>query len=691
MLLPALAAAIRQQQRCAALRHHIVVPGAAQAHPVLPGGGLAQLRAGQGGQPSIRTLVTLRHAGDHLSVVVEEAVVLIERGKLQGAVTGRFRAGAGHIAQHHAPVLVAAAAMAAAGIVAGGLADVHIAPVLHTGGVIAVGDLAHQSADIVAGDGDAAVGIAVPENAAALIAQQTAYGAHRHGALQGHGHIAGIAVLDQAGRGIAHQSAGIKDLTGIHICEHGVHRRAALNAALDDIARQQAHVTAACHLTVPQAHIFHHAAAVAEIDHAAIAVSADARRADDHILHQQVPDLSLFHPPDEEGRFQVLQTDAADDMLLSVQLTGEFCAGIKGGGAAVEDDALRQYAGVGKINILRQLIVPAHVVIDPDPVGGGGHLLPELNVLGGILLLDLSGGAAIVVLHARDLIAAGVGGLFGVDLHIEYYIVQAVRRHTLVYHAGYQAVNGHTGDRIVSVIAHTQLDIAPFQLVGVFTVRPVVAHDLGRRVVAQHRQGDILLILLHANGQIQPGIEAHRHTSGHIKGAAQDLLLPTDIVKLVDIAVVGGAGVVILSRRQRPCVAVDAGGRIGAGEARRVRGQQIGAAFVLAHLIVVAHAVAVGHTLELAAAEPCQQTGLRRRRRLIPAVQQHIDIADAGLLVAGAEKTAALVASGHKASAVLAVDIAVFHEAAVAGHHGAKLVARGLCHQIAAQLHDEVP
>ena len=201
---------------------------------------------------------------------------------------------------------------------------------------------------------------------------------------------------------------------------------------------------------------------------------------------------------------------------------------------------------------------------------------------------------------------------------------------------------------------------------------------------------DILLILLHTGRQIQPRIETHGDTTVYIKGVTQDLLLPVNIKKLVDIAVEGAALEGVFASRQRPDISKQAGRCRRPCQADGVGGKQIGAALALTHAVVVAHAVAVCHTLELAAGKLGQQTGILLRRLFIPAVQQHIDVADVGLLIAGAEQCAALVAASHKTGAVLSVDVAVLQNTAVGADNGVKPLAFSLCHQIAAQLHDKV-
>ena len=459
LLLPPLTTAIQQQQRGAALLYDLVVPCAAQTHPVLPCGGHAQFLAGEQRQPGIFSCLARLHAGDGLPFVGKEAVCLRRCAISKRSIAGGILTGTGHIAHYDAVLLRPCAPMAAAGHVAGGLADIHIGPCLHGRRVIAGGDLAHHTAYIVAGHIDGAVGIAITQDTAALKSQQTADGTHRHGVLQGHIHIAGVAVLNQAGGGVTHQTAGIEDLAHIHIRQMAIHGRAALHPALVDLADYHAQITAAADGAVAHTHVFHDTAVVDSMHQAAV-VAGNRVGADSHSLHQQVLQLGVLHMVNEERRRQILQAEVADDMLLPVQFAGEASVRRKIDLAAVQNDHSGRQTGFGEVDIRRQLVVPVHVVVDIRPIRGCRHLFPESDILCRILLLGFACAAdAVVVQHARHLIGADIIWLVGTDLHIEYHIVQAIPRHVLLHHLRHQALDIHAINAVAFVIAQTQLDV----------------------------------------------------------------------------------------------------------------------------------------------------------------------------------------------------------------------------------------
>ena len=699
LLLPALTGAVQQHLRGVAGLYRLVVPRRAQANHILPCSGGAQLGAGKGQEPGDIGLIVIDIDG--LAFIVVQAAA----GRIEDAVplcrkSSDILAGAGNIAQNNGAVGISHAAVAAAHHITGGLQNIHIGPVLAGVCVIAAGYLAHQPTDVVTGGLDGAVGVAVLHNTAALVGHQPADGTHRYGIGDLDGEIAGVAGLDAGGSGITDQPAGIKLLAVFDIGQGAVRHGTARYGGLVDITDQHAHLAAACDPAVLHADIGEVGALHRGAHQPLRFPAAQLGAGNLEVFHQQVFDdaaLLSGNGVEQVGAGQVLQLDVADDMLIAIQLAGEHCILLVIGDAAVDDDLCKGQPGFGKIDICGKPVVPAHFCIDIRPILCGSHRFPEFDAGGGVAFPGFPAAAARGVYHAGDIIAADILRLIGIGVNgdLQNDIIQAIRSGALVYHAGLQPLDGNGADGIVFVIAQAQPDVPVIHAVGiggvVLLARPLIAYQLGGVGVIQYRQGDILLILLHDGGQIDPGVEPHGKAVLHRKAIPEDGLLPVDIIELIQPAMQAGPQILIIAAGKRPNILINALGAGGQEVLHGGGGQQIGATFAPAHLVVVAYGIAVPHTGHVAAVKGAKGGGGALLLGLYPGIQQNIHVLQVLLVVADAEQLAGAGAARYKARAVFAVDIAVFADAHHAVGQGAVGNRIAVGDQVAAQLHDEVP
>ena len=701
LLLPALPLAVIAHLGGAAAADGAVIPLTAQPDLILPGGGTAQLLAGEKSVGVGAFLVLLQLAGDL-------ALVGVESGSGHAALpdgldTVGIGAGAGHVAHSQGADDAVTTAADAAGIVTAGLQNVHIAPALANEAGVACGDGTVDTAHIAAAGLDAAVRIAGFHGVGADVAHQTAHGVDDRGVGDIHGQIAGVAILDVGYMRITHQAAGIQVFVDLVVRQRAVHHGAALHHACGGIAHQHTEVAAAGNAAILHADVFHPALGKRANKGAAVRIGC-AGGGNDQILHKEVPDhAALAHAVNEIGVLDILQLDILDDMLLTVQLACELARGGEVGRGTVEHDLdVVQLTALAEIKVLSELVVPRHLIVDGRPVICGRHRLPEFDVSGLVGALCGADHAALHIGDAGDRVGADILRLGGVHLYLQHHVVQAVRRQLLIHNVGEQAGDGNAANGGIAVVFQAQLDVAPVQImcIEVLHVRPAIADHLRRAGVVRHRQRQVFLILLHLCGELQAGVEAHGHAAVHVKGAVftvavvEDAVLPLDIIQLgvgaaVDDGVAVAVGVLLIAPAgQRPNVLerLTTGGGRAHSQLRLPLQEQQGA--LRLHCVEIAHGVDV---IEGLARFVFGGDQVVHTIPLVAAVHHRVEVAGLTIGIAVTEQAGTVgIAAAHEAHAAIRVDIAVFQQAVNTVDNDAEGVAVHLRDQVAAQVHDVV-
>ena len=702
LLLPALPLAVIAHLGGAAAGDGAVIPLAAQPDLILPGGGTAQLLAGEKSVGVGAFLVLRQLAGDLALVGVDSGS---GRAALPDALdTVGIGAGAGHVTHSQGADDAVTTAADATGIVTAGLQNVHIAPALANEAGVACGDGTVDTAHIAAAGLDAAVRIAGFHGVGADVAHQTAHGVDDRGVGDIHGQIAGVAILDVGYMRITHQAAGIQVFVDLVVRQRAVHHGAALHHACGGIAHQHTEVAAAGNAAILHADVFHPALGKRANKGAAVRIGC-AGGGNDQILHKEVPDhAALAHAVNEIGVLDILQLDILDDMLLTVQLACELARGGEVGRGTVEHDLdVVQLTALAEIKVLRELVVPRHLIVDGRPVICGRHRLPEFDVSGLVGALCGADHAALHIGDAGDRVGADILRLGGVHLYLQHHVVQAVRRQLLIHNVGEQAGDGNAANGGIAVVFQAQLDVAAVQImcIEVLHVRPAIADHLRRAGVVRHRQRQVFLILLHLCGELQAGVEAHGHAAVHVKGAVftvavvENAVLPLDIIQLgVGAAVddgfaVGVVGVLLIAPAgQRPNVLERLTTGVGRAHSQlRLPLQEQQGALRL-HCVEIAHGVDV---IEGLARFVFGGDQVVHTIPLVAAVHHRVEVAGLTIGIAVTEQAGTVgIAAAHEAHAAIRVDIAVFQQAVNTVDNDAEGVAVHLRDQVAAQVHDVV-
>ena len=362
LLLPAVPPAVVEQLRGTASGNRVIVPVRTQADGILPGVCPAQLLAGE--QAVGPAVVGVGQLARHLLLIGVNRRNQI--GSRLAYDTVRIGARAGYIAQGNGVGHAVALAGDAAGIVTGGLQDVHIGKASADVGSVAGGNGAVDAAHEAAVGLDGAVGIAGLDGAGGIVAHQAANAVDDGGVGDVHSHVVGVAAADLSGTAaIAHQSAGIQGAAHLNIRQGAVRCGAALQRGSIRLTHQDAQIAAAGDGAVPHPDILQ-PCLVGVADDATEIGAHGFGSADDRVLDQQVPDRTAIEhgagigggvhavirtadTVDQVGIGKPLQADAAEHMLLAVQLAPEDAAAAVAGLGAVQDHLGRSQRSAGEV------------------------------------------------------------------------------------------------------------------------------------------------------------------------------------------------------------------------------------------------------------------------------------------------------------------------------------------------------